>query len=404
MLSLPHPITGLPTAVTGLLVPGDVDFFGFDAPVLSLLHAETRFPAGLTGLPPDTIMGLFDATSGQLLASDDDGGAGTLSRFVVPIEASGPYAVAVEGAPDANLDFTGDDGQQTGAYELILELEAASYISNLLDIIVGVSEDGTFIEDEVGYRKTGSLDVLLDGVPGDGWGLSYGARLPSGVSNVFGGAGDLLVDPGFTAPVTRSVFAIRPFGANRVGEAESQTLLPYIADTDQGVTLGLTYQVALNQSVVNGVIDLGVHANDRLVELVFRRLLDVDLFGVGPDTFYWQFDPNDAWQVFPVEVTDALLDVVPPASGSGQVLGDRQVAMVIKAGNIPAASSQNPVHLRYPMAFTLVSEFGTEVEAAQAAFQNLTASDVTTWTIAVDVDPDTGLYLAFGVGLGDKLP
>ena len=54
-LKLPHLITGMPTLITGFLNPGDVDYFSFDAPVLSLLHAQTQAPDGGTPMPPDTI-------------------------------------------------------------------------------------------------------------------------------------------------------------------------------------------------------------------------------------------------------------------------------------------------------------------------------------------------------------
>ena len=404
VLDPPHPVTGMPTAVTGMLTPGDIDFFSFEAPILALLHAETRLPAGVTGLPPDTIIGLFDATTEELLAFDDDSGAGPLSRMVVPLEFTGQYAVAVEGAPDPNLDFTGATGTQTGLYELILELERASYIGNFIDVIVGVSDDGTFIEDGVGYKQRDLPDALLQGVPGDGWGLSYEVHLPSGISTVYGGSGDFLVDPSFGADVSRSVFAIKAFGDNRAGAAESRTALAHTPGNPSGMRLNIDYQIELYQRVVNGTLDLEVAANERVHKIDFKRLVDVDLFGDGADAFYWSFDPMAAQQVYPADVTTALPDVQPPAANQGDALGDLQIVMDIDGGDVNGSTLARPVHIRYPMAFTQVTDFGTEVQAVQAAVQNLTASGVTTWVVAVDVDPDTGLHTAFGAGLGDQLP
>jgi hypothetical protein len=77
----------------------DVDYYSFDAQAGSFLIAET-----LTG-QIDSMIGLFDP-AGNLIALDDDGGAGVLSRLVVPIPATGSYAIAVTTFPD--VDFSGD--------------------------------------------------------------------------------------------------------------------------------------------------------------------------------------------------------------------------------------------------------------------------------------------------------
>jgi hypothetical protein len=62
----------------------------------------------------DSVLGLYDS-AGTLVALDDDGGAGLLSRIVYPVPASGEYFLAVSTFPD--YDFTGD-GFSGGRYVL----------------------------------------------------------------------------------------------------------------------------------------------------------------------------------------------------------------------------------------------------------------------------------------------
>jgi hypothetical protein len=93
---------------------GDLDFYRFDARAGSTLVAET-----LPGNPQiDTILGLFDADTGELLATDDNRGTGLLSRIVHEVQADGRYAVAVSTFPD--FDFDGD-GIMVGRYVLDLQ-------------------------------------------------------------------------------------------------------------------------------------------------------------------------------------------------------------------------------------------------------------------------------------------
>jgi hypothetical protein len=90
--------------------PGDVDFFRFRASAGDILAIETL--PGLTAL--DTVIGIFD-DEGTLLLSDDDGGAGLLSRLLVQIAVDGVYSVGVSTFPDFN--FTGA-GEDAGRYVL----------------------------------------------------------------------------------------------------------------------------------------------------------------------------------------------------------------------------------------------------------------------------------------------
>jgi hypothetical protein len=205
----PSLLTGNPLVLTGLtLTANDVDFFAFDTAALTIVHAET---SGVTGLPaPDTLMGLFDTPAGHLLAHDDDGAGNGFSKLAVPIEATGKYAVAVESAPDSNLDFTGSQGTTTGTYNLSLEIELGSYLWNQFDLIIGVSPDGTFIEDFVGFKEIGpgGQDTLLVGVPADGWAWTSTCATPDRRHARLGG-GDQLTDPGFPTAVPSASSLVR---------------------------------------------------------------------------------------------------------------------------------------------------------------------------------------------------
>ena len=402
-LDPPAVLTGNPTMVTGLTITeGDVDFFGFNGPGLTILHAQTRTPRGVTDLELDTLMGLFDATNADLLASDDDGGKGKLSRLTVPLEFSGPYAVAVESAPDSNLDFTGDEGETTGAYELDLELEKAAYLSNQEDLILGVSPDHTFIEDFIGFKEIGGEDVLLVGVPADGWGLSYTLDDPEIelLTGIFGGAGEQLSDPGFNTELVQLDFQLGPFvdsnGFNRSGFARSSTIVPSSLDPLQGVLVRVDYTVGVNQTSVDGLLVMRRNAGSgEIGDILYQRVMDVDLFGTGDDTFYYSFDANDQVRAFPVDTTGVVGDLTAPATSQGVLTGDLQFAL--EAEGAPLEGGPSP--RAYGLTFTLVKEFSSEADAVAAAVANLTVKDATTWVVAVDADPTTGLFTAFGAGL-----
>jgi hypothetical protein len=101
---------------------GDVDYFAFRATSGTTLVLEV-----LSG-QIDSLLGLFDS-AGNLVAVDDDGGAGVLSRIVYPVMASGTYYLAVTTFPDD--DFSGD-GDSGGRY--VLDLNAINgFLLNLGD-------------------------------------------------------------------------------------------------------------------------------------------------------------------------------------------------------------------------------------------------------------------------------
>lgn len=87
----------------------DVDFFEFRVKADDILAVEV-VRGGI-----DSILGIFDADTGELLAADDDGGNGLLSRILVQIDVDRKLAVAVSTFPD--IDFTGA-GEGSGRYVL----------------------------------------------------------------------------------------------------------------------------------------------------------------------------------------------------------------------------------------------------------------------------------------------
>ena len=92
-------------------VGGDIDFFRFSADAGMTLIAEV-IAGGL-----DSLIVVADST-GLVLAVDDDGGAGLLSRIVLPITASGDYFLGVTAFPD--FAFTGAGGSG-GRYVVSVE-------------------------------------------------------------------------------------------------------------------------------------------------------------------------------------------------------------------------------------------------------------------------------------------
>jgi hypothetical protein len=97
----------------------DVDYFE----VRHLRAGQTLVVETLTG-QIDSVLGVFDA-SGNLLAVDDDGGTGVLSRIELEVPARGTYYIAVGTWPD--FDFTGDGNEDpvfgVGRYVLDAHVE-----------------------------------------------------------------------------------------------------------------------------------------------------------------------------------------------------------------------------------------------------------------------------------------
>ncbi|MEM8547972.1 MAG: carboxypeptidase-like regulatory domain-containing protein [Pseudomonadota bacterium] len=115
----------------------DVDFYSFHLEAGQTLLAEVTYSLA------DTVIGLFlideETHTGTLVATDDDGGAGTLSAFVLPITESGKYALAVSSFPD--FGFTGA-GASGGRY--IVEIDAID------GILLSLGDDDSF-EIDLGF-------------------------------------------------------------------------------------------------------------------------------------------------------------------------------------------------------------------------------------------------------------
>jgi hypothetical protein len=402
----PTMVTGNPLIITGLTITaGDVDYFRFDTPQLALIHAETLPP--VTGLTLDTLIGLFDANTGELLAWNDDVAPGNkFSLIINPLERPGPYAVAVESAPDPNLLFDGSTGTTTGEYALSLELERGQYIGNQWDIVAGVSADGTFIEDQIGFRKFGIDDVLLSGAPADGWALDYDVNVPpTGVTHVYGGSGDQLTDPGFLDEVVPISFELTPFdgpsGLNRLGRAAASNIVLFTDNgaPQEGVIFGIEYLFDLYKRTLEGDITIQMGTTEQVTDLVFSRVMDVDLFGVGRDRFFWSFSPSSKVKAFAVDTATHVGNIVVPAQTLGDQTDDLQFALLIEHGDSNGTGLGDVTH--YKTAFTLIHDLPTQDAAKDEAKRRLEMAGMTTWVIAVDRDQSSNTWAAFGVGLSE---
>ena len=95
----------------------DVDFFRFDG------RTGDAFVAEITSSALDTVLVLMDA-NGNVIAQDDDGGNGLLSRIATFLPAKGTYYIGVSTYPD--LDFSGDG---VGAGRYVLNAQVADRIT-----------------------------------------------------------------------------------------------------------------------------------------------------------------------------------------------------------------------------------------------------------------------------------
>ena len=96
---------------------GDIDFYSFEAEQGQYLILET------TRGQVDTVLGLFDS-AGNLIAGDDDGGLGLLSKIEGGLPFTGTYYVAVTFCCD--YDFDGVDPGQGAPFDegrYVLELQ-----------------------------------------------------------------------------------------------------------------------------------------------------------------------------------------------------------------------------------------------------------------------------------------
>lgn len=98
----------------------DVDFYSFRVRAGDIIAIEV-----VRGTL-DTIIGVFDADTGELLIADDDGGNGLLSRLLLQTDADRKLAVAVSTFPD--VEFIGA-GETKGRYSLYVNTYRGTPIS-----------------------------------------------------------------------------------------------------------------------------------------------------------------------------------------------------------------------------------------------------------------------------------
>ena len=159
-------------------VGGDVDFYRFDATGGTDLVLQV-----ITG-QLDSLLGLFDQ-DGNLVALDDDGGTGVLSRIVYPVPADGAYFLAVTAWPD--FGFTGDGGSG-GRY--VLDLSAVNGT-----VLTLADDDSAEVALPFSFPFQGaSYDSVFVNSNGN---LTFG----SGDANFFANVPDLLSGPPRIAPL-----------------------------------------------------------------------------------------------------------------------------------------------------------------------------------------------------------
>jgi hypothetical protein len=131
-LSLPFDSVPIPRFTEIEPAGGDIDWYRFDVAGDKTLVAE------IIGGQLDSLIALFDS-GGNLVAADDDGGAGLLSKIQTPIATGGVYYLAVTTYPDFGLTGAGGSG---GRY--VLDMSA-------IDGIVLALGDDDFEEIALGF-------------------------------------------------------------------------------------------------------------------------------------------------------------------------------------------------------------------------------------------------------------
>jgi hypothetical protein len=129
--------------------PGDVDFYRFHANAGDILALDVVRGA------MDSTMGVFDADTGQLLITNDDGGGGLLSRLLLQANVDLNLAVAVSTFPDLTFDGSGED---FGRYVLSLR----KYRGQILDAGDDTSTDVAFPGFTFPYQGTNWPSVSVN--------------------------------------------------------------------------------------------------------------------------------------------------------------------------------------------------------------------------------------------------
>ena len=147
LFALPFHSATIPLATTIEPTGGDVDFFRFRARAGEFVAIEV-----VRG-QLDSLIGVFDADTGELLAVDDDGGDGLLSRLVVQVEETTRLAIGVTTYPD--IDFVGAGGSG-GRYVLYVNTYQGEPIALGDDDTLEVGL-GSFVFDFQGVDRTSAF-------------------------------------------------------------------------------------------------------------------------------------------------------------------------------------------------------------------------------------------------------
>ncbi len=157
----------------------DVDYYSFQVKAGDVLAIEV-----VRG-DIDSVIGVFDADTGELLAIDDDGGNGLLSRLILQAQEDLRLAVAVSTYPD--IEFIGI-GESKGRYSLYVNTYRGTPLDLGDDDSAAVALGKSFKFNGVNYD---SLFVNSNGS------LSFGNGDPSYDANV----PDFLAGPPRIAPL-----------------------------------------------------------------------------------------------------------------------------------------------------------------------------------------------------------
>lgn len=158
MFLVPFTSAFLPFATT--IDPEDVDYYRFRARAGEVVAIEV-----VRG-QMDSLLGVFNADTGALLAVDDDGGNGLLSRLVFQVEDDVNLAFAVTTFPD--VEFVGAGGS-AGRYTI--------YANRYRGELIALGDDDT-------------LEIDLGGFEFDFQGTTYHSAFVNSNGNITFGEGD----------------------------------------------------------------------------------------------------------------------------------------------------------------------------------------------------------------------
>ncbi|NJM84029.1 MAG: hypothetical protein HC844_17680, partial [Tabrizicola sp.] len=119
------PATKRPTCTVSQVVRGRSCVTSIEM-VKCEMSAPKSTPTESPRLNRADVVGVFDADTGELLVTDDDGGNGLLSRLLLQANVDLRLAVAVSTFPD--LEFVGL-GEESGRYSLYVNTYRGSLVS-----------------------------------------------------------------------------------------------------------------------------------------------------------------------------------------------------------------------------------------------------------------------------------